>query len=140
MSGHPFKVLDHDGERVEIDVEIVPLVELIWSHGLDTFNSCQNFDGDGLVWVEFDGPSATDFLNIVAGQDGELRGHMLHSVPIELDTHEAFDAYVREHGWTYSVLPRPGWGDDPEEIRFLVSVHFPRGDLDAVVAALEGAA
>jgi len=136
---HPHSMLEHDGEPVEIDVEIVPLIELVWSHGLDTFNSCQDFGGDGQVWVEFDGPSATDFLNLVAGQDRELRGHILRSVPIDVDYPEGFDAYQREHGWTYSVLPWPGWGDDPHAIRFVVSIHFPRGDLPAVVAALEAA-
>jgi len=123
---HPFDVLEYEGERVEIDAGIVPLIELLWSHGFDTFNSCEDFEGGGIVWVEFDGPSATEFLNLVAGRDGELRGHILHSP-------------TGEHGWTYSVLPWPGWGSDPDEIRFLVSVHFPRRDLAAVVAALEQA-
>ena len=119
---HPFEVLNRDGEQVEIDVEIVPLIKLLWERELDTFNSCQ--DHDGYVWVEFHGPSATEFLNFVAGQNRELRGHMLHSVPCGVDSPEVFDAWVRQHGWTYSVLPWSGWENDPK-IRFLVSVHSP---------------
>ena len=136
---HPFEVLDYLGEPVEIDAEIAPLMRLVWQHELDTFNSCQDFNGRGIVRVEFDGPSATDFLNLVAGQDGELRDHILHSSPIEFTDPEGFDAWVREHGSTYSLLPWLGW-EEPDEMRFVVSVHFPRSDLSAVVAALEAGA
>jgi len=133
---HPFEVVHYEayGEHVEIDVEIVPLIRLLWAHGLDTFNSCQDYHD--MVWIEFDGPSATEFLHVVASHDDALRGCALHSVPCEVDSPEMFDAWTRDHGWTYSALPWPGWGDDPEHIRFLVSVHFPRHQLDAVVAAL----
>jgi hypothetical protein len=58
---------------VEIDAEIAPLIELCWYRGLDTFLSCQDHGGDGRVWIKFDGPSASDFLNVVAGSDSELR-------------------------------------------------------------------
>ena len=153
MASHPFELLDYHGDPVEIDAEIVPLMRLLWAHGLETFNSCQDFAGDGRVWVEFDGWSASHFVNVVAGQDDELRGHILHSAPREagppgdlLDawalpnpSPQGITIWLREHGWTYSVLPWPDWGDDPDEIRFLVSVHFPRHDLPAVVAALEAA-
>ena len=133
---HPVELLDYHGDPVQIDVEIVPLIRLLWAHGFETFNSCQDFAGDGMVWVEFDGPSATDFMNLVARLDGALRAHMLHSVPHGVDSPDVIDAWIGEHGWTYSVLPWVGWGD---EIQFLVSVHFPRHDLPAVVAALEAA-
>jgi hypothetical protein len=44
---HPYTTREHDGERVEIDVEIAPL-------------------------VEFDGPEAEKFINLVAARAGSL--------------------------------------------------------------------
>ena len=123
--GHPTTMLaDRYGDEYEIDVEIAPLIKLLWERELETFNSCQDFRGSGWTWVEFDGPSATDFINEVAKNSEELAGR------IDVD----FDD---EDSWRYRAFPYR-WPDG--QIQFFVSVHFPRADLSAVVAALEAAA
>ena len=73
---------------VDVDVEIVPLIELIWSRGIHTLLSCQ--DQDGLVWVEFPGPDAEQFVNLAAA-DGELAANVLGLVPIDTDDFEAYN-------------------------------------------------
>ena len=45
-------VLEYYDQAVEIDSEIAPLIEFLWSRDLETFNSCQDYEGR--VWVEFD--------------------------------------------------------------------------------------
>lgn len=130
---HPFEVLDFVGEPVEIDVEIVPLIRLIWSHDLETVLSCQ--DQDGYVWVELPGRYAQRLLNIVAGQDKELGRNILGSVPIEVDYPEGFDAYKRAHSWDY----RTQAVFEDGELWLSVGIRFPRAQLPAVVAALEQA-
>lgn len=121
---HPFEILDYDGEPVEIDTEIVPLMRLLWDHDLDTSLSCQaDPEAAGRVWVEFWGPSAEHFIRLV-GRDPGLAARMLPCEP-------GYDG-----GWRYSTLPhRLGDG----ELAFTISVFFPRSDLAAVVAALEQA-
>ena len=93
----PYTVLDYRGERVEIDVEIVPLVELLWALEFDTLLSCQ--DQDGRVWVEFPGPSAEQFLDLVSRSDSELRANVLGLVPFDTDD---FEAHKRDHAWQFS--------------------------------------
>jgi hypothetical protein len=64
---HPFVLIPHpsrEDDLVEIDVEIAPLINGMWSRGWTTFNSCQ--ENLGLVWVEMLVPDAQDFLTIVA--------------------------------------------------------------------------
>jgi hypothetical protein len=60
MSGHPTITLDHHGEFVEIDVDIAPLIKVLWACGIETVGSCQ--DGGtspqrcapvGTAWVAF---------------------------------------------------------------------------------------
>jgi hypothetical protein len=130
---HPFEVLDHDGERVEVDAEIVPLVELIWSHGLDTVLSCQ--DQDGGVWVELPGRDAQRLLRLVAAQDEELRANILGLVPIEVEPDDV-DAYKRDHCWDYRTLAVFEDG----ELWLSIGLRFPRAQLPAVVAALAAVA
>ena len=128
---HPFEVLDYYGERVEIDVEIVPLIRAIWALGFDTELSCQ--DDDGYVSVALPGKHAQRVLNAIAAADRELRANILGLVPIEVEDPEDFYAYQRAHAWRFSV----GALSDPDGVWLEVGVRFPRSQLPAVVAALE---
>ena len=121
---HPCKTLDCRGEPVEIDNEIVPLVELLWAHGLETSLSCQEDpEAGGRVWVEFWEGSAERFVRLVARGNPDLaRTRML---PCE-------DSY--DGGWRYSTLPHRM---DDGELESTTSVFFPRSDLSAVVTTLE---
>ena len=125
---HPYATLDYHGERVEVDVEIVPLVERLWALDFDTLLSCQ--DQDGRVWVEFPGPSAEQFLDLVARSDSELRANVLGLVPIDTDD---FEAHKREHAWQFLTVALRG---DDRGVWLSVGVRFPRSDLPAVMAAL----
>ena len=58
-------------EGVAIDVEIAPLIELLWDLNIDTMNSCQN--NHGRVWLEFASPpDAEMFLNTVATYEDDI--------------------------------------------------------------------
>jgi hypothetical protein len=79
-------IADYHGDPddpVEIDVEIVPLIRAIWAFGFDTELSCQ--DQDGYVWVELPGKHAQRLLNVIAGEDSELRANILRLVPAEVE-------------------------------------------------------
>jgi hypothetical protein len=130
---HPFEVLDYLGEPVEIDVEIVPLIKLIWAHELDTVLSCQ--DQDGCVWLEMPGRYAQRLVRIVADEDRELRANILGMVPIEVEDPEQLEAYQLAHRWGYRVMAVFEDG----ELWLSVGLRFPRDQLATVVAALERA-
>jgi len=55
---------------IEVDEKLVPFLELLWEHGIDTMMSCQdNPRGSGRVWINFSSPKdATDFLRIAVPQ------------------------------------------------------------------------
>jgi hypothetical protein len=136
---HPFELLDYHGDPdapVEIDVEIVPLIRAIWTLGFDTELSCQ--DHDGYVWVELPGKHAQRLLNVIAGEDGELRANILRLVPVEVEDPDDFYAYLDAHGWELRTLAIHEPGSEPD-VWLSVGVRFPRAQLPAVVAALERA-
>ena len=49
---HPQVKVDYFGYEVEVDEEISDLLQLIWSCGYKTYNSCQDNSG-GKIWIEF---------------------------------------------------------------------------------------
>lgn len=108
---HPFDVLEYEGERVEIDVEIAPL-------------------------VEFDGPDAEKFINLVAARGREPHGQHLgprpggDGTPMTLRRTSA------------STLALPHRTDSPRRRRARVQRRgpVPRRDLPTLAArAREGA-
>jgi hypothetical protein len=133
VTDHPYETLYHDGEPVEVDVEVVPLVELCWSHGLEPLGSCQ--DEGGFVSLEFDGPHAERFLTLVAGEDAALRAHIVAEAPWEVDPLRG-EEYARAHGWRYRVAPERNEGGG---FYMAMALGFPRAQLSAVVAALDRA-
>jgi hypothetical protein len=57
-----------DGERIDIDAKLVPLLRLLWSCGLSTLSSCQEYHPQ-TAYIEFANTAdAASFLN-VAGRD-----------------------------------------------------------------------
>ena len=123
----------YDGERVEIDVEIVALIKAIWWHGLETDLSCQS--QDGRVWVEMPGRDAERLLRLLALRDPELRATILRLVPGEHADPCDFYEYQAAHGWQYRVSAE----SYPVGLWLSVGIRFPRDQLTAVVAALERA-
>jgi hypothetical protein len=51
---HPYKLLTYKGKKVEIDKDIAPLISKMWKLKIGTRNCCQNYSGDGRVWIVFD--------------------------------------------------------------------------------------
>jgi hypothetical protein len=133
---HPYEVLDYHGipdAPVEIDAEIVPLIRAIWALGFDTELSCQ--DDDGRVWVELPGKHAQRLLNVIAGEDGELRANILRLVPVEIGP-DGFYAHQEAHSWDLQTVALRDCGGEPD-VWLSIGVRFPREQLRAVVAALE---
>lgn len=130
--GHPtVSVLARDGRMIEIDVDLAPLIEGLWRHGVVTNQCCQE-NAPGLAWIGFPGPSdACAFLRAVGLDD---------PAEVELDDYDSLQS--RCNPWT--VADTDASHRDPWEWRWAallipsedtvqVSVEFPRHDLPELI-------
>lgn len=54
MATHAHTLIEHDGQRAEVDVGIAPLVLALWRAGYVTSSSCEAFaPAGGLAYVAF---------------------------------------------------------------------------------------
>jgi len=60
--GHPVLLLSYQGETIEIDEVLAPLIQEIWKADIVTMMCCQETDA-GIAWIEFD--SMDDFLRFL---------------------------------------------------------------------------
>jgi len=66
---HPVVDLQYQGESVEIDEVMAPLIKAIWDAGIETMMCCQEA-WPGLAWIEFTSvDEALKFLNIAVVYD-----------------------------------------------------------------------
>jgi hypothetical protein len=139
MKKHPFKwFVDADGDRIQIDQEIAPLIRQIWDMGLDTLNSCQ--DNFGYVWVEFTtATGASTFLSTIAKHgDADLRYRAIH--PCDVSPCEAAHHLVNvyrtfQDSWliaadTCQII------DGGDDVCIRIGIRFPRDHLAPVMDAL----
>ena len=128
-------------DGVAIDVEIAPLIKVLWERGIETLNSCQDSGDNHWVWIEFATPlDASKFLNAAIGRFGDHRTLYGRAMGTSMDTPDA---------WTYQVFP-VNYGieesivDDevqerrigPNDVDFSISIRFPRRDMSTVLRHL----
>lgn len=133
-----------DGEMVEIDEGVAPLVAAMWKNGWTTFNSCE--DDGGWIWVEMPGDDVEKFLTLVARKGSpdvawgaqaacSRRGH-----PFLLDDRNVWDLSAGAHDLNEDYdedgteVVRKGKPD----IAVTVGVRFPPLHLDEVTAIVAG--
>jgi hypothetical protein len=138
-----------DGELVEVDKGIAPLLQSLWAMNMTTYNSCQN-NGGGIIWLEFDnGLDAQQFVTIVARGAERSEGaedHMMDRI------RGCGGCGTNRANWRYDLL-RPSnvnesWSesagarvkDGPAIMVMSVSVRFPRQDYRFVLKAVQRAA
>jgi len=134
-----------DGEPVDIDAAVAPLVTAMWTQGWTTFNSCE--DDGGWIWVEMPGDDAERFLTLVASKARpeiaqgaqyacSRRGH-----PFLLEAKDVWDLSASAHDLNEDYdeegaeVVRKGRPD----IVVTVGVRFPPHHLDEVTAIVAGA-
>lgn len=63
---HPKQDLQHNGEAIPIDVQLVPLIQRIWGQGWETLNSCYNSSNYHLAYIHFaTAQQARQFFDLV---------------------------------------------------------------------------
>ena len=51
----------YQGNDIEVDVNIAPLLHAMWDHGYETFGSCENFRAEmAVIWFNKDDRAAAD--------------------------------------------------------------------------------
>lgn len=127
--------------RAEVDELIAPLVRELWIAGISTTMSCQG-EVQGTVWIAFDDAAMlASFLNVVAEFDADpnsLYNRICRQFPVDDE----------DRVWEFGLLPDdtafcpedPG-GENPKQavpgaptdVFLLMSVWFPRSDLELVL-------
>lgn len=139
---HPYTKVFNPFTKTEINIdeEIAKLIELIWSHGIKTDNSCQNNVPSGYIWIQFSTPDdATKFINLVVTEADDSQG--LYT--------RAFRFNQGDGLWEYNVLPEDlnlGFYPQGEEliefrrgppvINFSVGLRFPQRDKELIISKL----
>ena len=147
---HPTtRLVDPKGERADIDVELAPLVQLLWRLGIETITCCQDV-GESIA------PLARD-LPHVASEAERLRGSAQVDFPIDAGLRfltavaragPRDDLYVRmvhwlaPGAWEVSVRAEDlavDEDDQPSEfdLGYMMLVRFPRTDLHEILRRLE---
>jgi len=134
---HPTTILEWAGFSAEIDVEIAPLILLIWEQGIDTVSCCQNVEDR--VHIEFWTPAdLTRFLDAAVDHSSDVESiYNRAAIEHEPDDWEDFRVHRLWHYAAGSPIDLNPLGRRPR-FELPVSVFFPRTDLAAVVSALGG--
>jgi hypothetical protein len=136
---HEAKLIKFGDQEAEIDEEIADLVLNFWKLGLRTSNSCQDNVPKGFVWIEFCSVcDAEVFLSLVAEYSEEY-GSVYDRMTRAWGDRTALDWQYNTDLTDFGVdLEYPN--DDEfvprftgkHDLRFSMSVRFPRQDLEFV--------
>jgi hypothetical protein len=127
---HPTVTLANpgNGREVAIDEAIVPLIRLLWDLDVETWQSCEDYDGSGYVWLVL--ASMDDLgllLEAVGDPDGPIFEHLSDwevAAPYQPDDPSQ---------WRYAIGPYPAADDVwPTTWGFCVTVEFLRAQLPDV--------
>ena len=133
-----------DGEPVEIDEGVAPLIAAMWANGWTTYNSCE--DDRGWIWVEMPGSDVERFLTLVARKAspdiawGAQEACSRRGQPFLLGDRDVWDLSASAHDLnedydeTGTTIVRKGRPD----IAVTVGVRFPPHHLDEVTAIVAG--
>jgi hypothetical protein len=131
---------DSDGEAVDIDVEVVPLVQQLWALGLQTAGCCQDL-GESIITTESPTASAGRRRH-AAFYQGQAwlkmpvddAQHMLGILAKSPGFREQLRRWTHPDAWeTYAyLLPT----DDGVRMSSWAQVHFPNDQIGEVVELL----
>jgi len=134
---HPTVTVEVGDRCEEIDVEIAPLIELLWWMDIETMMSCQETD-PGMAWIEFD--SVDDllrFLNLIIWYEPE---------PDSLYARVNWQRFSgNEPGtWEYQFNLMDVLEDDEEQtvegtacFTPTIGVYFPKSDIPELINRLK---
>jgi hypothetical protein len=136
---HPQTRIEYSGRAADVDVEIAPLILELWRAGLWTSLSCQE-GVDGRVWIGFAHASALEeFLRVLFPERDDAIESLYNRAVGGIEPDE-WEAFREERAWRYRLHAEDALEDDAtttrSDIYLAADVHFPRRDLDEVLARL----
>jgi len=154
--GHNTRTLiDPDGNEIEIDLGISPLISEIWKANIKTIACCENYYfEEGWIWIKLPVEDAKKLLSILSEYDEDI--HSLYNrIHRQINT-DGYDIYEKEGEcaegtWRYGVQPRDLRRIEREvgdktmnyirllslDITFDISVIFPTWDYDEVLRRIK---
>jgi hypothetical protein len=136
MAGHPTtRLITPQGEHVDIDIEIAPIIEALWRLGIPTVQCCQGpWDDYGYGFIEFPSAAAVeaflDALRLEPTKDAD-------SLYQRVGDGYLSDVYPdRWRIWRYDVQPWPDHDVTPARFECAITVSFPPSDLPELTRRL----
>jgi hypothetical protein len=136
---HPTVSVEAPGQgMIGIDVDIAPLLELLWARGVETVQSCQE-SMPGMVWIAFEAPDhAMAFLKAVGLDEqavaeadfDDYDSFVVRALNPEIASPGGSCGPLSSWEWRWSALPIPG------AETFAIAVDFPRADLPELLNRL----
>lgn len=113
-------------EYIRIDTKIAPLIEVLWSLNIDTYNSCQDNTPRNYIWIEFRTASdCEEFLNIIRPKKWFCGFYRKWKFNVNVWDHN--EIYDEQEGEIIQNGP----------IELSLSVRFPVSDYKRVLKAVE---
>lgn len=138
---HQTVLVELGRRRAVVDELIAPLVRELWIADISTTMSCQG-EPQGMIWIAFDDAAMlTRFLNVVAEFEADpnsLYNRICRQFPVDDE----------DRVWEFGLLPddaafcpEESDGENPKlvvrgaptDVFLLMSVRFPRSDLELVL-------
>jgi hypothetical protein len=123
---------------IDVDVDIAPLLELLWRRGVETVQSCQE-SMPGMVWIAFAAPEhAMAFLESV-GLDEQAVAEadfddydslVVRALNPEIASPGGSGGPLSSWEWRWWALPISGAGT------YAIAVDFPRADLPELLSRM----
>lgn len=138
---HPQVTVSVGEHSAEVDEQLAPLIDALWTAGLSTTRSCQRHVMSGKVWIEF--PFAEDaetFLAVAVGDDRSQDSPHARSLNWMFGDGGRTSDFQNEgkspknNPWEFHVTVSDNTDSPGSEARFLfgISVLFPDDQLATV--------
>lgn len=130
-----------DGELVQVDKGIAPLVSALWQLELIICNTCENNPG-GMIWIEFGHPDDAKYFLTIVARAAQAKPKIEDEILLRM-----FDYF------THPKTKRPDWessahhydgantkapyGTAPAEAWLDISIRFPQQDYKFVLKAIQ---
>ena len=137
---HPTIVVEVGDFREDIDIDLAPIIKLLWEAGIETMMCCQETD-PGIAWIEFGhSEDVARFLNRILNHDESEDSLYARS------NWQRFVSPI-EGSWEYQFNLFDGLEDHPDQtecgtvdLLASVGVYFPRSDIESIRDRLQSSA
>jgi hypothetical protein len=157
---HKQKRVRANGWSANVDKGLAPLIKELWKAGIYTTNSCEDnrpggiYQGpypdyevmtgserwpDGCVWIGMPADCALKFMKIIVDFEGDQNFYLrlFEGEWVGIHFTKMWEFKVSMFDWSYVIDDDGHSLDGPSELEFMISMRFPKEDLEKVYAKVK---